>query len=146
MTSPRETSPSSGRLLRKVASNGGQVFPKMRIDKVPRLQRFDVNHDMPDAFRHEFAPVADGAATDRGNRSRARIMAWREHRQPIPRRALPKPCRRADRQRFTARYPGLRIEAQRQVVAPLEQARCVVTPGLEALCFCTISSGLWFGR
>jgi cytochrome c peroxidase len=38
-------------------SNGGQVFPKMQIDMFPRLERFDVDFDVPDAFIPEFPPA-----------------------------------------------------------------------------------------
>ena len=38
-------------------SNGGQVFPKMQIDMFPRLERFDVDFDIPDAFIPEFPPA-----------------------------------------------------------------------------------------
>ena len=31
-------------------SNGGQVFPPMQIQMFPRLQRFDVDFDLPEAF------------------------------------------------------------------------------------------------
>ncbi|WP_129128451.1 cytochrome B6 [Geomonas oryzae] len=37
--------------------NGGQVFPQMQIDMFPRLQRFDVDFDLPDAFLPEFPPA-----------------------------------------------------------------------------------------
>src|SRR3989475_7803537 len=37
--------------------NGGQVFPKMQIDIFPRLERFDVDFDLPDAFLPEFPPA-----------------------------------------------------------------------------------------
>jgi cytochrome c peroxidase len=37
--------------------NGGQVFPKMQIDMFPRLERFDVDFDIPDAFLPEFPPA-----------------------------------------------------------------------------------------
>jgi hypothetical protein len=37
-------------------SNGGQVFPKMQIDMFPRLERFDVDFDIPDPFLPEFPP------------------------------------------------------------------------------------------
>src|SRR6266540_1592712 len=33
---------------------GGQVFPQMQIDMFPRLQRFDVDFDIPDPFLPEF--------------------------------------------------------------------------------------------
>ncbi|MDB4964363.1 MAG: cytochrome c peroxidase [Myxococcales bacterium] len=39
------------------AGGGGQVFPKMQIDMFPRLQRFDVDFDIPDAFLPEFPPA-----------------------------------------------------------------------------------------
>jgi cytochrome c peroxidase len=38
-------------------TNGGQVFPQMQIDMFPRLQRFDVLFDIPDAFLPEFPPA-----------------------------------------------------------------------------------------
>jgi len=37
--------------------NGGQVFPKVQIDMFPRLERFDVEFDIPDAFLPEFPPA-----------------------------------------------------------------------------------------
>jgi cytochrome c peroxidase len=37
--------------------NGGQVFPKMQLDMFPRLERFDVEFDLPDAFLPEFPPA-----------------------------------------------------------------------------------------
>ena len=36
---------------------GGQVFPRMQIDMFPRLQRFDVDFDLPEAFLPEFPPA-----------------------------------------------------------------------------------------
>jgi cytochrome c peroxidase len=36
---------------------GGQVFPAMQIEMFPRLQRFDVDFDLPDAFIPEFPPA-----------------------------------------------------------------------------------------
>jgi cytochrome c peroxidase len=38
-------------------ANGGQVFPKMQTDMFPRLERFDVEFDLPDAFIPEFPPA-----------------------------------------------------------------------------------------
>src|SRR5207253_10307131 len=38
-------------------ATGGQIFPKMQIDMFPRLQRFDVDFDLPDAFIPEFPPA-----------------------------------------------------------------------------------------
>jgi cytochrome c peroxidase len=36
---------------------GGQVFPQIQIAMFPRLQRFDVDFDLPEAFLPEFPPA-----------------------------------------------------------------------------------------
>ena len=36
---------------------GGQVFPRMQIAMFPRLERFDVDFDLPEAFLPEFPPA-----------------------------------------------------------------------------------------
>lgn len=38
-------------------SPGGQVFPQMQIEMFPRLERVDVDHDLPEAFLPEFPPA-----------------------------------------------------------------------------------------
>jgi cytochrome c peroxidase len=38
-------------------ANGGQVFPKVQVDMFARLERFDVEFDIPDAFIPEFPPA-----------------------------------------------------------------------------------------
>jgi cytochrome c peroxidase len=38
-------------------TNGGQVFPPMQIKMFPRLERFDVDFDLPEAFLPEFPPA-----------------------------------------------------------------------------------------
>lgn len=38
-------------------ATGGQVFPQMQIEQFPRLQRFDVDFDLPEAFLPEFPPA-----------------------------------------------------------------------------------------
>jgi cytochrome c peroxidase len=38
-------------------ANGGQVFPPMQIKMFPRLERFDVDFDLPEAFLPEFPPA-----------------------------------------------------------------------------------------
>lgn len=38
-------------------ATGGQVFPQVQIDMFPRLKRFDVDFDLPDAFIPEFPPA-----------------------------------------------------------------------------------------
>jgi hypothetical protein len=37
--------------------NGGQVFPRMQVRMFPRLERFDVEFDLPEAFLPEFPPA-----------------------------------------------------------------------------------------
>jgi cytochrome c peroxidase len=37
--------------------NGGQVFPKMQLLMFPRLERFDVEFDLPEEFLPEFPPA-----------------------------------------------------------------------------------------
>src|SRR5258708_22573878 len=36
---------------------GGQVFPQIQIAMFPRLKRFDVDFDLPEAFLPEFPPA-----------------------------------------------------------------------------------------
>lgn len=38
-------------------ATGGQVFPDMQIQMFPRLQRFDIDFDIPEAFLPEFPPA-----------------------------------------------------------------------------------------
>ncbi|WP_256327750.1 cytochrome B6 [Nitrosospira sp. Nl5] len=38
-------------------SPGGQVFPQVQVNMFPRLERFDVEFDLPDAFLPEFPPA-----------------------------------------------------------------------------------------
>lgn len=38
-------------------ATGGQVFPAIQIAMFPRLERFDVDFDIPDAFLPEFPPA-----------------------------------------------------------------------------------------
>jgi cytochrome c peroxidase len=38
-------------------ANGGQVFPKMQIEMFARLERFDVDFDLPEVFLPEFPPA-----------------------------------------------------------------------------------------
>ena len=38
-------------------ATGGQVFPQIQIDMFSRLERFDVDFDLPDAFLPEFPPA-----------------------------------------------------------------------------------------
>ena len=43
-------------LVHPLQANGGQLFPRMQIDMFPRLERFDVEFDLPEAFLPEFPP------------------------------------------------------------------------------------------
>jgi cytochrome c peroxidase len=38
-------------------ATGGQVFPEMQLKQFPRLRRFDVDFDLPEAFLPEFPPA-----------------------------------------------------------------------------------------
>src|SRR5690606_31641107 len=38
-------------------TTGGQVFPEVQLAAFPRLRRFDVDFDIPDAFLPEFPPA-----------------------------------------------------------------------------------------
>jgi cytochrome c peroxidase len=40
-----------------MAGGGGQTFPQMQIKMFPRLERFDVDFDLPDVFLPEFPPA-----------------------------------------------------------------------------------------
>lgn len=46
-----------GSLPHPLQTNGGQVFPEMQIQMFPRLRRFDVDFDLPEAFLPEFPPA-----------------------------------------------------------------------------------------
>ena len=48
--------PLSGAAASQAAA-GGQVFPQMQIEMFPRLERFDVEFDLPEAFLPEFPPA-----------------------------------------------------------------------------------------
>ena len=52
----REYSPTRRCRIPKQAT-GGQVFPQMQIEMFPRLERFDVDFDLPEAFLPEFPPA-----------------------------------------------------------------------------------------
>ena len=44
-------------LTHPLHTNGGQVFPAMQIKMFPRLERFDVDFDIPEEFLPEFPPA-----------------------------------------------------------------------------------------
>ena len=55
---------------------GGQVFPQMQIAMFPRLERFDVDFDLPDAFLPEFPPaIFLQSRTELGDVSRGEVVS-----------------------------------------------------------------------
>jgi cytochrome c peroxidase len=57
-------------------STGGMVFPKMQIEMFPRLQRFDLDFDLPDAFLPEFPPAMFlQSRPDLGDVSRGEVVS-----------------------------------------------------------------------
>ena len=57
-------------------ANGGQVFPKMQIEMFPRLERFDVDFDLPEVFLPEFPPaIFLSNRPDLGDVSRGEIVS-----------------------------------------------------------------------
>jgi cytochrome c peroxidase len=63
-------------------TNGGQVFPQMQIDMFPRLERFDVQFDIPDAFLPEFPPAMFlQSRPELGDVSRGQIISMANFRE-----------------------------------------------------------------
>jgi cytochrome c peroxidase len=63
-------------------ANGGQVFPQMQIDMFPRLERFDVEFDIPDAFLPEFPPaIFIQNRPELGDVSRGQVVSLANFRQ-----------------------------------------------------------------
>lgn len=63
-------------------SPGGQVFPKMQIAMFPRLERFDVDHDLPEAFLPEFPPaIFLQSRPELGDVSRGQVVSINNFRE-----------------------------------------------------------------
>ena len=63
-------------------ANGGQVFPQFQIDMFPRLERFDVQFDIPDAFLPEFPPaIFLSNRPELGDVSRGQVVSLANFRQ-----------------------------------------------------------------
>jgi cytochrome c peroxidase len=63
-------------------ANGGQVFPQFQIDMFPRLERFDVEFDIPDAFLPEFPPaIFLQERPELGDVSRGQVVSLANFRQ-----------------------------------------------------------------
>jgi cytochrome c peroxidase len=57
-------------------ATGGQVFPPQQIEMFPRLERFDVDHDLPEAFLPEFPPaIFIQNRPDLGDVSRGQVVS-----------------------------------------------------------------------
>src|SRR4051794_8922933 len=57
-------------------ATGGQVFPKVQTAMFPRLERFDVDFDLPDAFIPEFPPaIFLSNRPDLGDVSRGEVVS-----------------------------------------------------------------------
>lgn len=62
--------------------NGGQVFPAMQIEMFPRLKRFDVDFDLPEAFLPEFPPAIYLAnRPELGDVSRGQVVSINNFRE-----------------------------------------------------------------
>jgi cytochrome c peroxidase len=54
---------------------GGMVFPKIEIKAIPRLERFDIDFDLPEAFLPEFPPAMFlTSRTDLGDVSQGKVV------------------------------------------------------------------------
>jgi cytochrome c peroxidase len=57
-------------------TNGGQVFPQVQIQQFPRLERVDVDFDLPEAFIPEFPPaIFLGNRPELGDVSRGEVVS-----------------------------------------------------------------------
>src|SRR6185312_6445374 len=57
-------------------TNGGMVFPKMQLEMFPRLERVDVDFDLPDAFLPEFPPgIFLSSRPELGDVSRGEVIS-----------------------------------------------------------------------
>jgi cytochrome c peroxidase len=57
-------------------ATGGQVFPQVQIAQFPRLERFDVEFDIPDAFLPEFPPaIFLSSRPELGDVSRGQVVS-----------------------------------------------------------------------
>jgi cytochrome c peroxidase len=63
-------------------ANGGQVFPAMQIAMFPRLQRYDVEFDLPEAFVPEFPPaIYLTSRPELGDVSRGQVLSLANFRE-----------------------------------------------------------------
>jgi cytochrome c peroxidase len=63
-------------------TTGGQVFPPMQIEMFPRLERFDVEFDIPEAFLPEFPPaIFLTSRPELGDVSRGQVVSINNFRE-----------------------------------------------------------------
>jgi cytochrome c peroxidase len=107
-------------------TNGGQVFPPMQIEMFPRLQRFDVDFDLPEAFLPEFPPaIFLQNRPELGDVSRGQVVSINNFREL-----------------FADLLTPVQLEGLRLLLTPLPQEefnatedRKTVDPSLGVACF-----------
>jgi cytochrome c peroxidase len=107
-------------------ANGGQVFPQVQIDMFPRLERFDVAFDIPDAFLPEFPPaIFLSNRPELGDVSRGQVVSLQNYY------AL-----------FSGVLPHVQLDGLRMLLTPLPQEEFNLTddrkspmPQLGVACF-----------
>jgi cytochrome c peroxidase len=63
-------------------ATGGQVFPQMQIKMFPRLERFDVDFDIPEVFLPEFPPaIFLSSRPELGDVSRGQVVSINNFRE-----------------------------------------------------------------
>jgi cytochrome c peroxidase len=63
-------------------TNGGQVFPQVQTEMFPRLERFDVEFDVPNEFLPEFPPaIFLQSRPELGDVSRGQVVAMNNFRE-----------------------------------------------------------------
>lgn len=107
-------------------ATGGQVFPKMQIEMFPRLERFDVDYDIPDAFLPEFPPaIYLTSRPELGDVSRGEVLSINNFRELM-----------------TDILTPVQLEGLRLLLTPLPQEefnatedRKTIEPSLGVACF-----------
>ncbi len=107
-------------------TNGGQVFPPVQIAMFPRLQRFDVDFDLPEAFLPEFPPaIFLQQRPELGDVSRGEVVSINNFRRL-----------------FKDLLTPVQLEGLRLLVTPLPQEefnatedRKTIEPSLGVACF-----------
>jgi cytochrome c peroxidase len=107
-------------------ATGGQVFPQSQIEMFPRLQRFDVDFDLPEAFLPEFPPaIFLSNRPELGDVSRGEVISINNYRELLGELLTP-----------------VQLEGMRMLLTPLPQEefnstddRKTLEPSLGITCF-----------